>query len=79
MTRIDADAMADSGGDPVLLVGGQAVALADRLQAPDTSCSTGVAALPVGCLWMADPIQAAILADDQADRISDLRSCLGRC
>ena len=31
MTRIDAHAIAHTGGDLVLLVGGQAVALADRL------------------------------------------------
>ena len=78
MTRIDADAMADSGGDPLLLVGGQAVALAVRLQASGyqpLDWGSG-AASGVSVDGRSHPV-AAILADDQADRISDLRSRFG--
>ena len=78
MTRIDANAIAHTGGDLVLLVGGQAVALADRLKASGyqpLDWGSG-AASGVSAEGPSHPV-AAILADDQADRVSDLRRRFG--
>ena len=78
MTPIDANAAPNTSGDLVLLVGGQAVALADRLHASGykpLDWSSG-AASAVSADGQSNPV-AAILADDQAERISDLRSRFG--